>query len=1099
MVRILIGKGNMTAEPSSQYPSQPKSPVEERKPHGDLLLDELEALVGPALVTEKTALPFHEDPTDIGASFPVELSQRFTIRAVLGQGSMGRVFDAWDERLRRHVAIKVLNRRSPVAAELMRREREVLAALQHPNIVAVYDCGELTDGQPYFVMQHVDGEDLRTYVRSQRLSLSEILRLVAEVARAVGVAHLVHIVHRDLKPKNITVSKQGRPMVLDFGLAKFVPAADPPSTATTDNLDRTVALGKIKGTLAYMSPEQALGNPVDSRSDVYALGVILHELITGRVPVDPIGTDIQIHQWGEYLLSQRRKASGRRPANVPWDVAEIIDHCLECQPKDRYANAMELADDLDAYLDGRPVAAVRRRRWLYVTSKFARAHRRALLAVAMIFLVLVGVVAQAFVRVSRARNLAIAERQRAEDREAIARPFLYASQIRQARIHWQNRELDDSRRLLDQQMPTPGQSDLRGFDWYYLRNLASRRPSVLEAHSSPVAALGLSADAVSGGGLLASGDVTGTVLLWDTDSKRVLATLLGHRGPITGVVFAQKNPWLATASDDGTVRLWSVPKGRLIRVFSGHNNPITAISFSPDDQRLASADKEGWVRVWDPATGASDPPIRAHAERGTWSLDFAPDGVMLAAGGKDQTATVWNVRTRERITALGPHAGPIHVVRFTPDGKYLATAGWDRSLRYWNMMGDYSLAYDGQWGAEAPYVNIVFDNAGKQAWMGLANGLVSLCLQPPHYVSARTLRLERDELRAFAVQTTTGQFASASGGTEIHLWNRSDVEEYRTIESDLAMDRMVLIPGRRGVATSDSQAKQICLWDLDSGTRTHALRGHDALVTSIAPTPDGARIVSTDADGVVQLWNVSDGMLARTLAKTGGPVLSIAVAPQGEFFVLGGVGTVTLRRMDTGEIVWQRNGHGSMIVSDVVFTPDGKQLASGSWDNSVKVWETAKGGLVKALPGTNEAIFRIAISPNGRHLAATSRKGAVTIWSLQSGERETSLAHPQGASHGIAFSPDGRFLAVGTNDSNNQKLAPIHFWNLETRMETMTLHPATRWVTDLVFSHEGRTLLAAGKGLPGGANGILFVYEGDMDPTNVHEDQAGSTSSRGDL
>ncbi|MFO0947273.1 MAG: protein kinase [Planctomycetota bacterium] len=1078
----------MAATPSSEW--------NKRERQGDQLVDELEALIGPALFHEEPKKSPKEEASAGQEAFPLEFSQRFTIREVLGQGSMGRVFDAWDERLRRRVAIKVLNRRSPFAAELMRREREVLAALQHPNIVAVYDCGELADGQPYFVMQHVDGEDLRSFIRSRRLSRKEMLRLVTEVARAVGVAHLVHIIHRDLKPKNIIVSQQGKPMVLDFGLAKFIPADDVASSITTTDVDRTVALGKIKGTLAYMSPEQARALPVDSRTDVYSLGVILHELITGSVPVDPTGTDIQIHQWGDYLLSRPRRPCGEQTPAIPRDLAAIVDRCLECDPKDRYANAMELADDLDAYLQGRPVAALKKRRWLYVADKFTRAHARSLLGIAVLFFLVVGVIAQAFVRVSRARNVAIAERQRAEDREAIARPFLYASQIRQAQLHWQNREVDEARRLLDQQIPGPGQLDLRGFDWHYLRELVSRVPHVLAAHLAPVVAIDLATDVQEGKTILASGDATGTILLWDVDSQSPELKLLGHQGPVTALAFSRTMPCLVSAGDDGTIRVWSLADGSPLREMKGHEAPITALGLSPDGRRVASSDKEGWVRLWDFNTGQSEAPFRAHGERGTWSLDWSPDGMLLAAGGKDQTAAVWNVATREKLATLGPHAGPVRVVRFTPDGLFLATAGWDRSLRYWNTRDGFSLAYDGQWGAEAPFINIIFGRTGQEAWLGLANGLVSVSLPPPQYVAKRTFRLERDEMRAMALHEKSGKAASVYGGTEIHLWDRSDTEEYHTIEDRDTFDRMVLLPGRNEVATSDSRARRITVWEFTTDKKKLVLEGHSSPITSIAPLPNGRWLMSTDADGVVCLWNLDQGKLERTVIKTGSPVVSIAVSPDGRHFVLGGIGTVTLRKVDTGEIVWQRNGHGSMMVSDVAFTPDGHNLASGGWDNSVKVWETVKGGLVKGLPGTNEAIFRLAISPNGRYLAATSRKGAVTVWNLQAGERETSLVHPQGASHGIAFSPDSRFVAVGTNDSANQKLAPIHFWNLETRIETMTLNPATRWVTDIVFSADGRTLLAAGHGLPGCAPGNLFLFQGVTDssgrPTKAPEISTGA-------
>ena len=361
------------------------------------LAAEAETRHQPSSASDAVTLP----SSAFSASHPSRIGP-FTIVRPLGQGGMGIVYEAEQERPRRQVALKVL-RSGIVPAEILRRfelEGELLGRLHHPGIAHIYQAGveETTHGrQPYFVMELVRGERLDEYVRSHRLTLRETLLLVAAIADAVQHAHHAGVIHRDLKPANILVTEEGQPKILDFGLAR---AAPDPLLGTV----HTVA-GEVLGTIAYMSPEQIAGDvdALDTRSDVYALGVILYELISGRPPyqverVSLIEAARVIHN----VEPTRLRAVDRK---VPADVETIVAKALEKEKERRYSSAADLANDIRRFLEDRPIVA-RPPSAIYQVSKFARRHKALVAGVLVLFLVLIAGVAATLWQARLARERA---------------------------------------------------------------------------------------------------------------------------------------------------------------------------------------------------------------------------------------------------------------------------------------------------------------------------------------------------------------------------------------------------------------------------------------------------------------------------------------------------------------------------------------------------------------------------------------------------------------------------------------------------------------------------------------------------------------------
>ena len=592
---------------------------------------------------------------------------RFKLRQKLGEGGMGEVWVADQvEPVQRRVAIKVVRPGLDSERMLARfdQERQALALMDHPNIAKVLDAGE-AEGRPYFVMELIKGVPITDYCDRAWLSPRERLALFMPVCEAVQHAHQKSVVHRDLKPSNILVALyDGRPVpkVIDFGIAK---ATGPRLT------DRSIytEVGALVGTLEYMAPEQAeLNNlDIDTRADVYALGAILYELLTGSVPFSR--QDLQASGFLEMLRvirevepprpSTKLSGSGMLPsvADVrrtdPQKLVSLmrgeldwmILKCLEKDRGRRYQAASGLARDLERYLADEPVEACPPTAG-YRLGKFARKHRTALVTSSSFAMLLVaGVVVSTLqaVRATSAETVAKrAELEAKEERIAAlvakqqaleaktesdkqrdeARLTAYASGMGLAQRAWEENQVVRARELLAEVPSEAAGRNLRGFEWFYLSRLC--HPDEL--------------------------------------------TLAGHADPVMSVAFSPDGQRLASGSNDQTVKIWDSATGKELFTLKGHAGWVTSAAFSPDGQRLASASWDQTVKIWDSATGKELLALKGHADRVT-SVAFSPNGQRLASGSNDQTVKIWDSATGKELCALKGHAGRVFGVAFSPDGQ----------------------------------------------------------------------------------------------------------------------------------------------------------------------------------------------------------------------------------------------------------------------------------------------------------------------------------------------------------------------------------------------------------------------------------------------
>jgi len=954
---------------------------------------------------------------------------QYTVRRVIGSGGMGVVYEAEQAHPRRTVALKLMRvgLAGTSRAARLAREADLLARLRHPGVAQIYEAGihhEAGAAIPYFAMEYLaPAHDIVTYASRRELDCRGKLELLARVCDAVEHGHQRGVIHRDLKPGNVLVDSTGQPKVIDFGVARLVESESSAVTVRTET-------GELVGTLRYMSPEQCQGadGEVDTRTDVYALGVILYELLTGVFPYD-VDTPSPFE-----VPAVIREVEPRRPALIDrtlrGDVETIVLKALAKDRERRYASVGDLARDIRRFLNHEPIDARRDSGW-YVLRKAVRRHRVPI-AVAATFLLVVLISAFSVFRSVRAR---------AAQAEAFRRS-LYFNRVALAQSATDASNIFETNRLLDL---CP--ADLRGWEWHYLRWISDSSVRTFRGHNGLVNSVAYAPDGRS----VASAGVDGAIYGWSVAGNEAPRALLGHSGSVVSIAISPDGAQIASGGIDGTVRLWNTAGGGSLATASVTADSADAVAFSPDGDSVVAGYDSGIVRIWDTATHQSVLSFRAH-DAGICSLDWSPDGSWIVTGGYDETARIWDALTGELHVSLLEHTDCVSAVAFTPDNRQVVTGSWDLTVRLWDAETGESLA-------TLPHEGTVDDISVSHR--GLIASATYLGLNIWRQASAECIaRLRGHELgfNCVAFDATGHRLASGSEDGTVKLWNLDRPHDPLVLHTNGAFVRAVAFSSNNTVVAS-ADLHDLLLFDVPSGERrsvmgaegpfrdvafchdgSHLAAAHAEAVsiwdieqslpiavlatgeaTSVHFMPDGVRIAVAVPLGAAQIWNFRTQRLIQSLSEG---TSRIAVSPDGSLLAeANDVGVIYIHDLAGGNSR-RINAHNAPI-NTLGFSSDGTRLLSGSSDRTIREWAVATRKLLLTLEGHHGAVLSAVFSPSGDRIVSASFDGTLKVWDASSGALALTLRGHEKAVNTVAFSADGRLIVTGSDDQTVRIWGPI--------------------------------------------------------------------------
>jgi WD40 repeat protein/predicted Ser/Thr protein kinase len=983
---------------------------------------------------------------------------RYRVLRALGVGGMGAVYEAEQDSPHRSVALKVMRPGllSPALLKRFTHEAEILGRLHHAGIAQIYEAGTAEDGQPFFAMEFIHGLPLDEYANQNALGVTARVGLVARVCDAVQHAHDRGVIHRDLKPANILVEEGGQPKVLDFGVARATDA----DLITSAGLTQT---GQLLGTPNYMSPEQVAADPaaIDHRADVYALGVILFELLARQLPYrleqQPLAEAARL------ILVQDPPGLGSVNPELRGDLETIVAKALAKDPARRYQSAAALAADLRRWLAHEPILA-RPPSTLYNLRQFAWRHQALVGGVAATVAALVlGLVGTTLFALREAR-----QRGEAEHNASEALFEAYRGRLAAAAAALAAHDVEVAEQQLDAAPPP-----LRDWEWHHLHSRLDDSSAVIRLPENGAAFALAAPDRLrlavwsdqalrvrdlDGGETRTLPIVPGRVRsLHITQSRRGLRVsawvgdrafeVLDESGQVLcrgetprsqvganhgGIVVSPDDSRLACSWQGGgglfsRFAVFDAGSGKQTAECAAPAGGIWSYSFSPDGSRLAAGTEDNLARVYDAATGRLVATCRGHTSK-VVCVAFHPEGARLVTASSDGTVRQWDAATGKEVeTPYDRHSGEVAVARYSPDGLWIASAGTDRTVRVWRATGRQDRAV--LHGHKGTVVNLVFSVDGRR--------LVSASDTPPFNwqkdgtvrvwdvdpdVTLPVLRSHRSYVYPVAYSPDGRWIASGDWDHKVRLCDAATGELCATLRLPGIVPSLAFGPDGTWLVSGTYEDRKLRIWSLETALLHKEIEGPAESFRYVAVSPDGRQIAATAWDGSVgrHRVHVYDSASGEVVFATtvGGASYVLAYSPDGRWLTMADAAdgrSMVLLDARTYKTAGRSVGHDQGIFS-AAFSPDSRILATGSLDHTVRLWQIDTGAS-RVLRAHTEEVFAVAFHRDGTRLATAGRDRVIWLWDVKRGEEVARLPGHTSYIWSLAFSPDGKSVVSGSGDT----------------------------------------------------------------------------------
>ncbi|MFC1792017.1 protein kinase [Planctomycetota bacterium] len=987
---------------------------------------------------------------------PGTIIDRYKLLERIGEGGMAVVYMAEQEKpIRRKVALKIIKVGMDTKSVIARfeAERQALAMMDHPNIAKVFDAGTAETGRPYFVMELVKGVPITEYCDKNILSTQQRLDLFVQVCNAVQHAHQKGIIHRDIKPSNVMVAlhdDSAVPKVIDFGIAR----------ATNQKLTEKTLFTQYQqmiGTPVYMSPEQAQFSDldIDTRTDIYSLGVLLYELLTGTTPFgeeelhkagylemqrviceeEPSKPSTKLSSLGETLtdVAKHRSATTELLTKaVRGDLDWIVMKCLEKDRARRYDTANVLATDLKRHLDNEPVVA----RPPSAAYRFQKAWRRNKVVFTAIAAVVITLLVGAGISVWQAW-MANAARERAVQEEYNALKRAYNSDMSLAFRSLEENFFGLVQKSVHQHIPEPGEPDFRGWEWRYA--WAQSQSDAVLVWDTPeemdeVFTVRISPDQrymISSEFHIGPTGVSHIRRLWNFQTREELKDVHLPSGSPRGCTFSNSGKYLALdrggRNDAHEIHIYDTATWELETVILSKTG-TRYLSFSPDDKTLAKIGSHMAV-LWDwrrqeiihewPVEGRSAP----------LDVAFFPDGHRLAIGGADELKIV-DVATG-RIEHRQPSPDNGTMLAISPDSRYVAIgSGYE--------IHEIGLLNTDTWEQEPPltghsgWVSSLTFSANGQRLISSSEDNTIRIWDMNSRVTTRVLKGHQSEVKF--VSLTSDDSRAVSGGSDKRIleWDlNAPLPEFREYVLDEPVQVVVFSADSRSFYTGDENGS-ISIWDVKNFKKRNPSSPALGEKSSLILSPDGNHLIAGTGSGELWVLDARDlRVVARQIAGLG-KILPVGFSADGKSLVaLESGNNISLWNVDTWQLI-SRVETGLNIEnywkvrfaipqdSDILLCPSGRDLA---WWDLRHSKELARARINSRRSG------QIAVSPTEPLLASAARSDFINLWNWQTRQPAGRLRGPR-SFHSVAFSPDGRRLVTGSLGRG-----ALMLWDVSTRQE----------------------------------------------------------------